>query len=115
MKKEHRKGQRTLGEKIIWVILSIVILFLAVMVLTVKPPQTSGPAGICISNLRVIDGAKQQYAHENNKPTNSIIGWDDILPYMKSKPDCPLDGAYLLNRIGTLPACNVRGHAIPSD
>src|ERR1043166_9269947 len=36
----------------------------------------------CITALRMIDGAKQQWALEHHKTTNDIATWDDIRHYI---------------------------------
>ena len=48
----------------------------------------------CISNLRMIDGAKQQWALENKKPASAMPTAADLSPYMRSNtlPVCPAGG-----------------------
>jgi TolA-binding protein len=71
-------------------------------------------ANVCINNLRQMDGAKEQWALQNNKPAYTLVSVRDITPYLHSNnlPACPLGGAYTLNAVGVAPACTVPGHAL---
>ena len=72
--------------------------------------------GICINNLRQIDGAKQQWALENHKDTNAIPTSADIAPYLRSNkfPVCPGKGKYTISRACDDPTCSVPGHVLPT-
>jgi len=69
----------------------------------------------CINNLRLIDGAKQQWALEAQKPPGTLLTPANLTPYMKSNalPVCPAGGVYTLNPVGLAPICNIPGHALP--
>ena len=69
----------------------------------------------CINGLRLIDGAKQQWALEKQKPSGAILTAADLLPYLPNKtmPTCPAGGIYTLNPVGQGPICNIPGHAAP--
>ena len=69
----------------------------------------------CINNLRLIDGAKQQWALEHQKPAGALLTAADLTPYVKSNalPVCPGGGVYTLNPVGLAPICNIPGHALP--
>ena len=66
----------------------------------------------CLNNLRQIDGAKQQWALENNGKPNDILSWDAIRPYIGRGTNyvktlaCPDGGTYILGRIGEDPKCS---------
>lgn len=68
----------------------------------------------CINNLRQIDGAKQQWALEKNKPDDAVPTVRNLLPYLKDGafPVCPDGGAYSINAVGELPTCSVPGHEL---
>ena len=68
----------------------------------------------CINNLRQIDGAKQQWALEKNKPADAAPTAQDLLPYLKDGvfPSCPGGGLYSINTVGELPTCSIPGHAL---
>ena len=69
----------------------------------------------CINNLRLIDGAKQQWALENQKPVGTLLTAANLTPYLRSNtlPVCPSGGVYTLNPVGIAPICNIPGHAFP--
>ncbi|HET7624207.1 MAG TPA: hypothetical protein VFM25_02995 [Verrucomicrobiae bacterium] len=71
--------------------------------------HTTRSTAACINNLRQIDAAKQQWAIENNKSTNAIPSWNDILLYLNWKPRCPEGGTYVLGRVGESPRCSIGG------
>jgi len=64
----------------------------------------------CINNLRQIDSAKQQWALEHNARSNAIPTWDDIRPYLGTRPSgtlrCPHGGSYTIGRVAELPRCS---------
>ena len=69
----------------------------------------------CVNNLRQIEGAKQQFALEAQKPRGTLVSTEDLAPYLPSKamPACPAGGVYTLNPIGLNPICNIPGHVLP--
>jgi hypothetical protein len=72
----------------------------------------------CINNLRLIDGAKQQWALENKKQITDTPTWDDLRPYIGRGPNgelptCPDGGVYTIGTVGEKPTCNVPGHVLP--
>jgi hypothetical protein len=71
-------------------------------------------AAICINNLRMIDGAKQQWALEKQKPQGALMIAADLAPYLKTNalPTCPAGGVYTINPVGYAPICNIPGHAL---
>jgi hypothetical protein len=69
---------------------------------------------ICINNLRQIEGAKQQWALEKQKPSGALLTAADLAPYLKTNalPACPAGGVYTINPVGYAPLCNIPGHAL---
>ena len=69
----------------------------------------------CINNLRLIDGAKAQWALEQRKPAGALLTAADLAPYLPGNtvPTCPAGGVYTLNPVGLSPLCNIPGHALP--
>jgi len=69
----------------------------------------------CISNLRQIDAAKQQWALVNNKTDEAVPVAQDLLPYLKGNvfPVCPGGGTYTINAVGLPPTCSASGHVLP--
>ena len=68
----------------------------------------------CVNNLRQIDGAKQQWALDHQKPSTALVTAADLLPYFKGNvmPVCPAGGVYTLNPVSIPPICNIPGHTI---
>jgi len=73
----------------------------------------------CINNLRQLEGAKQQWALENNKTPKDIPDWKDVIPYLGSaktgwkRPWCPQAGVYRLGKVDEAPCCTHPGHMLP--
>lgn len=73
----------------------------------------------CVNNLRVVEGAKEQWALENGK-TNGVVTWADIKPYMGrglegSIPKCPQGGVYTIGRLGEDPTCSIGASDWPNS
>jgi seryl-tRNA synthetase len=69
----------------------------------------------CINNLRMMDGAKQQWALENKMPATAAPTAEQIVVYFKEGvfPTCPAGGKYVLNKVGEVPTCSIPGHSLP--
>ncbi len=65
----------------------------------------------CVNNLRQIDGAKEQWAMENNQKEGANVDQVDVEAYVKKYPVCPAGGAYTINNVGTDPTCSL-GNAL---
>ena len=59
--------------------------------------RTTAQMNMCISNLRQLDGAKQQWALDNKKPETATPTWQDLEPYLKRKLECPVGGVYTIS------------------
>lgn len=71
----------------------------------------------CINNLRMIDGAKQTWALENNKTASDVPSWSDLRPYLgrRGNPKCPQGGEYVIGSVGEKPRCSIPGHELPQS
>jgi competence protein ComGC len=70
----------------------------------------------CINNLRIIDGAKQQWALENNKTNNETPTAQDLDKYLPSgfaSLHCPKGGTYSINKVDEPPTCSIPTHQLP--
>ena len=76
--------------------------------------QVKQQADACINNLRMIAGAKQQWALENKKSATDTPTAADIAPYFpKNNPIvCPAGGTYSINAVNVAPTCTVPTHAL---
>jgi len=77
-------------------------------------PNAPSPEQICINNLRMIDGAKQQWALEKHKSGGALLTPADLAPYLKGNalPTCPAGGIYTLNPVSVPPICSIPGHTL---
>jgi len=75
--------------------------------------QENARKSVCITNLRVIEVAKQQWALENNKPADAIPTMEDLAPYHSGIKECPSGGTYTINPVNKKPTCTVPGHRLP--
>ena len=80
--------------------------------------RTVAQQSMCINNLRIIEGAKGQWALEHQKKNTDTPTAQDLTPYMGAAaagvlPVCPNDPArtfgtsYSINAVGTPPACKI--------
>jgi septal ring factor EnvC (AmiA/AmiB activator) len=76
--------------------------------------QNQNAVATCINYLRQIDGAKQQWALENNKGPDAVPQPQDLLPYFPNHqiPLCPAGGRYTLNAVNRAPTCSIPGHVL---
>jgi septal ring factor EnvC (AmiA/AmiB activator) len=76
--------------------------------------QNQAAVGTCINNLRLIDGAKQQWALQNQKGPDAVPLPQEIAPYFPNGqyPQCPAGGRYTLNAVNKAPTCSIPGHAL---
>jgi hypothetical protein len=97
---------------------TLIMMALAFFILTMRP-QARRPSklGICINNLRQIDGAKLQWALETKQPSNAIPVVADLAPYLGRGrdsifPACPAKGIYIFHEVYLPPTCSVKGHGL---
>ena len=103
----------------------VVTLLLAALVLAIVVPnfiraRNTKASNACVNNLRIIQGAKEQWALENHKTTNDTPTLEDLRPYMGRGvageiPVCPDGGIYRPGRVGEPPKCSIGGdgHVLP--
>lgn len=96
----------------------IVVLIIGILVAIAIPnfvtARTNSRIKACISNLKQIDGAKEQWAMDNKKNNGDTPVWGDLVPiYMKSQPSCEAGGTYTVAPVGTNPTCTFAGHVLP--
>ena len=79
-------------------------------------PKDKTRGNLCIYNLKQIDGAKEQWAFENNKYFGKTPKASDLNPYISSGTDrihCPVDkkrsfkSSYKINKITKPPSCKI--------
>jgi prepilin-type N-terminal cleavage/methylation domain-containing protein len=93
----------------------IVVLVIAVLVAIAVPnfmsAREKSQRKSCISSLRLLDGAKEQWAMETHAAAGSAVTMPDLTTggYLRGPaagPNCPTGGAYTLRTIGETPQCS---------
>ncbi len=77
--------------------------------------RTTAQMNACISHLRQIDGAKQQWAMENKKETTDTPTPQDLDTYLHTSFNtlkCPAGGVYTINAVGEKPTCSIPRHEL---
>ncbi|MFT4688917.1 MAG: competence type IV pilus major pilin ComGC [Verrucomicrobiia bacterium] len=101
--------------------LAIVVAVLGVVAMIAMPnlfsARKSAEVKICITNLRAIDHAKQQWGFENGKSDADKPLFSDIEPYLTSRQlnnICPLGGKYEIKQMKDNPTCeySAQGHIL---
>ena len=96
----------------IMIVIAIIGLLCAIAIPSYMRARADSQASACISNLRQIDSAVQQFAIENGKTVGYLIGYpSDLTPYIKlnansSIPPCPAGGNYTVAPVGMSPSVN---------
>ncbi|HXR06478.1 MAG TPA: prepilin-type N-terminal cleavage/methylation domain-containing protein, partial [Candidatus Acidoferrum sp.] len=125
MKTQNKKQSGfTLVE--IMIVVAIIGLLAAIAIPNFVRARTTSQTNACISNLRIIDGAKGSWALEQHKQTSDTPAGTDIQPYMGrgsngELPVCPNDSAqtfdtsYAPGTIGVKPTCIIvpATHSLP--
>ncbi len=97
----------------IMIVVAIIGLLAAIAIPSFMRARETSQTNACINNLRQIDGAKEQWAMDNNANTgDTITDTTDLDVYLKgtyAEVTCPAGGAYAVNVIGTDPTCDVGG------
>jgi competence protein ComGC len=98
---------------IAWAIFVIPMMFAIAIPNFVKARDTA-MQNACINNLRMIDGAKQQWALEKGKTGGDVPAIVDLTPYLKDGkfPVCPSGGTYTIGVVSNNPTCSIPTHTL---
>lgn len=101
-----------------WVIVIAVIGFVAWAGPRYIQAHATHASNSCVNNLRQFDGAKNEWALENNKTNGTVCTAEDIKPYVKlnsqgNLPRCPDGGRYFFGRVGQPVRCSLGTNIAP--
>jgi prepilin-type N-terminal cleavage/methylation domain-containing protein len=107
-KRTSRQGGFTLVE--IMIVVAIIGLLASIAVPNFVKARTTAQMNACISNLRQIDGAIQQWALDTKQGDTAAVAAADILPYLKNSVVCPSGGktfadSYSVSTVQAGPTC----------
>jgi len=77
--------------------------------------RSTAQMNACLSNLRQIDDAKQQWATANNKQATDTPTAQELEPYLHrsfTTLKCPAGGVYTINSVGQAPGCSIPQHEL---
>ena len=102
---------------VIIIVLSVLAVGIAAIAWNHFQPSRTSP-NYCIGELKIIDGAKEQWAIELKKTTNDIPEWSDLVGsdrFIKQTPVCREGGRFTIGKVGELPKCSIggTGHSLP--
>ena len=116
--KLFRKTHKAFTLVEIMIVVAIIGILIAIAVPGFVKARTTSRARACQENLSKIDGAKEQYALEENQAVGATVAWSNLVAtdgsgYIKKQPVCPGGGTYTIGNIGTDPTCSLGGdHAL---
>ena len=87
----------------------IVPLLAAIAIPSFVNARTKAQQNACINNLRLLSGARDQYAldHDGRAPGST----QELVPvYLAKTPTCPASGTYSLGPLSTDPECSLGGN-----
>jgi type II secretory pathway pseudopilin PulG len=92
------------------IVVALLGLLAAVAIPNFIRSRTNAQTNACISNLRTIDYAIQQWALEVRKAANAPVEFSDISSYLRNSVICPaggenFDDSYSITAVGTQPNC----------
>jgi len=109
------KGLAIAGYVTGYVSLALIVLMLPIAIPNFVKARNTAQMNACISNLRQIESAKQQWALENQKAANATPSAPDLDKYLKhgfAGLKCPKGGDYRINPVGESPTCTIEGHVL---
>jgi len=102
------------------ILLICIVGLLAAIAIPNRIGSHTSPAINCISYLRQIDTAANQFALEHNLTNGDAINYpNDLKPYIKLNsageiPSCPSGGTYSLKKVGDKPTCSLGTNVVPA-
>jgi prepilin-type N-terminal cleavage/methylation domain-containing protein len=109
-----KSGKRGFSLVEVLIVVTVLGLLASVAVPTMVKARDSARSNTCISNLKKIDEAKQQWASDNKQLATATPATSDLIGptrYLKASPLCPLDStqtfenSYFVGNVSQNPAC----------
>lgn len=100
---------------IVWAVI-LVPMMLGIAIPNFVKARDTAMENACINNLRMIEGAKQQWALENGKSPGDIPTAQDLKQFLPNGtfPTCPAGGTYTIGAVSNAPTCSIPGHQLPN-
>ncbi len=98
------------------IVVAIIGLLSAIALPNFMKARETSQADTCISNLRQIDSAVQQWALENNKTATDTVTAANVRPYIgrgtagvliNTDLKCPASGTYAVTDVQSKPTCTL--------
>ena len=106
----------------IMIVVAIIGMLAAIAIPNFAKARMTAQMNACISNLRMIDSAIQEWATEQKKGDTASVTFQDISVYMKNQVVCPAGGtsfadSYAITTVSEKPKCtrNPEKHKLPDD
>ncbi|HET6452760.1 MAG TPA: prepilin-type N-terminal cleavage/methylation domain-containing protein [Armatimonadota bacterium] len=117
MKALRKKDERGFTLIEIMIVVLIIGILLAIAVPNFVKARETSRAKACVSNLKQIDSAKEQWAMDTKAgdtdpgPLMTAIAGSGL--YIKAEPECPSGGVYTIGLIGADPTCSIAATTTP--
>lgn len=102
----------------IMIVVAILGLLIAIAVPSWVKSRQRAQRELCIENLHQIETAKQLLALEHGRTAGEEVLMEDLVGpelYLKSLPECPAGGDYLVNPVRIPAECTIEGHFLEGN